>query len=202
MHQPALRVAAGCRPCPPGLVAHRGAALRPHGGPAAAAGGSRGACAQRPGRPCRRRGLALAERRIHARLGRLARERAQGAGSGASGVGCRLPASLLAAESGGTSRLAPSPSTAPTDYPPLQVDDLRGRLEALEDSLREMEGRAVAHLDRSLQEKVLATAGACCARCRPGERGAPHRIPPVLLRITAHGCLPASWRCLRVLQPR
>lgn len=40
-----------------------------------------------------------------------------------------------------------------------QVDDLRGRLESLEASLREMESKAVAHLDKSLQDKVLATAG-------------------------------------------
>lgn len=40
-----------------------------------------------------------------------------------------------------------------------KVDDLRGRLESLEAALREMESKAVAQLDRSLQDKVLATAG-------------------------------------------
>ncbi|KAL4853115.1 hypothetical protein ACK3TF_005894 [Chlorella vulgaris] len=39
-----------------------------------------------------------------------------------------------------------------------KVDDLRGRLEGLEQALKEMESKAVAHLDKQLQEKVLATA--------------------------------------------
>lgn len=44
-----------------------------------------------------------------------------------------------------------------------KVDDLRGRLEGLEQALKEMESKAVAHLDKQLQEKVLATAGEACA---------------------------------------
>jgi hypothetical protein len=44
-----------------------------------------------------------------------------------------------------------------------KVDNLRGRLEGLEQALKEMESKAVAHLDKQLQEKVLATAGEACA---------------------------------------
>ncbi|EFN54920.1 expressed protein [Chlorella variabilis] len=58
-----------------------------------------------------------------------------------------------------------SPSTGWTDTPASapyleshKVDDLWGRLESLEQALKDMESKAVQHLDISLQEKVLATA--------------------------------------------
>ena len=57
------------------------------------------------------------------------------------------------------SPLAYTPASASFLESARKADDLRGRLESLEAALKEMETKAVAHLDRSLQEKVLATAG-------------------------------------------
>lgn len=75
------------------------------------------------------------------------------AGGGASG------GLLLGEGSPAGSAAAYTPASAAFLQSARKVDDLRGRLESLEQALREMESKAVAHLDSKLQEKVLATAG-------------------------------------------
>ncbi|KAL4452503.1 hypothetical protein ABPG75_008165 [Micractinium tetrahymenae] len=72
-----------------------------------------------------------------------------------------------AAAAAAAGECSPAASSLPGAFTPAsagylesarKVDDLQGRLESLEAALREMESKAVAQLDRSLQDKVLATA--------------------------------------------
>ena len=93
-----------------------------------------------------------------------------------------------------------------------KADDLRGRLESLEAALKEMESKAVAHLDRSLQEKVLATAGKFGrdAGQRAGTAGRqtpPTVVLPCLVAAVGHPShphvVPACTALLHhLLQPR
>lgn len=83
-----------------------------------------------------------------------------------------------------------------------KVDDLRGRLESLEAALREMESKAVAQLDRSLQDKVLATAGGCSRCCTAREPASQHNNEDVMRRaVYKHLGIPDVLRWSGRLEP-
>lgn len=73
-----------------------------------------------------------------------------------------LPSLLLSGGAGSVGAMTSSPASVGYLESARKAEELRGRLERLEAALREMESKAVAHLDKSLQDKVLTTAGGCC----------------------------------------
>ena len=114
------------------------------------------------------------------------------------------------------SPLSYTPASASFLESSRKADDLRGRLESLEAALKEMESKAVAHLDRSLQEKVLATAGksggAGCWAAGVHSRQAvnassctalPRLASPPCTHTPSHPpCLPASPTAAKIVQKR
>ncbi|PSC72223.1 expressed protein isoform A [Micractinium conductrix] len=69
-----------------------------------------------------------------------------------------LPSLLLSGGAGSVGAMTSSPASVGYLESARKAEELRGRLERLEAALREMESKAVAHLDKSLQDKVLTTA--------------------------------------------